>query len=105
MQEDVRVLGIDIDQLIPPDEQVAEPEDYELWPEHASAWAVFVACKNQWRLVIGAGGGVYWVGLEMTGVDVIRRGLCVGDDEWPEVLEQLLVLEGEAKKLRNQARE
>ena len=100
MLEDARVLGIDIDQLIPPEEQREAPEDYELWPQHARAWWLFVGCQTQWRLAVGMN-GAYWVGLEMPGVDVIRRAQGISDADWPEVLGQLQVLERESKALRN----
>ena len=95
------MLGLDIDLLIPPGEQREAPEDYELWPQHARAWRLFVGCETQWRLAVGM--KTYLVGLDMPGVDVIRRAHGISDADWPEVLEQLQVLEREAKAVRNAA--
>lgn len=101
-ETDALALGIDIDRLIPPEEQLAAPKDYELWPQHARAWQLFVASATQWRLVMGMN-GAYWMGLEMPGVDVIRKAHGISDQDWSEVLNQLQVLEREAKRLRNEA--
>jgi hypothetical protein len=46
-------------------------------------------------------GGATWLGLEMPGVDVIRRAHRISDDDWGEVLWQLQVMEAEAKTIRN----
>jgi hypothetical protein len=95
------VLGIDADSLVDPDEPPPdEPQDYVLWPEHARAWALFMACENQWRLVVVMGGAT-WLGLDMPGVDVIRRAHRISDEDWGEVLWQLQVMESEAKTIRN----
>lgn len=100
MLADCEVLGLDIDQIIDPAEQQEAPTDYELWPMHARAWRLFQACENQWRLVIGMGGAT-WLGLEMTGVEVIRKAHRISDDDWMDVLWQLQVLERTAKEIRN----
>lgn len=47
--------------------------------------------------------GAYWMGLEMPGVEVIRKAHGISDQDWSEVLNQLQVLEREAKRLRNEA--
>lgn len=101
MREDARVLNVDIDKLIPPEVQRDAPEDFELWPQHERAWWLYRACETQWRLVVGMA-GAYWIGLDMPGVEVIRKAHGISDEDWPYVLSQLQVLERETKKLRNQ---
>lgn len=49
-------LGIDPDQLIPRQVQRITAEDYELWPEHALAWNVYLGCGTQWVKTRGFGG-------------------------------------------------
>jgi len=100
LRQDCEVLGLDVDQLIEPIEQQAAPTNYELWPEHAQAWALYQACETQWRMVIGMDGAV-WLGLDMPGVDVIRKAHRISDEDWTEVLWQLQVMEAEGKKIRN----
>lgn len=100
MLADCAVLDLDVDQFIEPSNRQAAPTDYELWPIHADAWHLFQACQNQWRLVVGVGGAI-WLGLEMPGVDVIRKAHRISDEDWTEVLWQLQVLERTAKEIRN----
>lgn len=97
---DCAVLDLDIDQIIEPSEQQQAPTNFELWPMHARAWRLFEACENQWRLALGMG-GTFWLGLEMTGVEVIRKAHRISDDDWTDVLWQLQVLETTAKEIRN----
>jgi hypothetical protein len=77
----------------------AEPE-FLLWREHWAAWYVFLSSGTQWRLAVGLGGAL-WLGLDYTGLDVVRRACGITDTDWPEVFEQVQVLETEALAVRN----
>lgn len=100
MRREAKGLGLDIDQLVPPAEQLEEPEDFELWPDHWAAWVVFLRCQSQWELTIGVGGAV-WTGLNYSGVDMVLRKVVPDERDHLEVLDQLQVLEREALKIRN----
>lgn len=90
------MLNIDVDQLIPPQQQTQTPEDYELWPEFADAWNAFVACQTQWRwLAVGMGEPVR-TGLCRTALLATLQMQRVRERHWPLVLRAVGVLEDEA---------
>lgn len=101
MQQQCSELGIDIEQLLP-DAQVAdgaeETEPLEVWPEHWDAVRLFQVCDTQWSLHVGMG-GLYYQGLDMAKVDTVREWLGINKSE--QLLRQLLVMAGEAKKFLN----
>jgi Phage related hypothetical protein (DUF1799) len=99
--QDCAVLGLELDRLVDPAKQ-PQPLDYALWPEHAVAWRVFVACESQWCLVLGMAGALY-TGLNYSGLDVVRKAHRIDDAAWGEVLEQVQVLERCSKALRNRS--
>lgn len=98
--QDCAVLGLELNRLVDPAQQQAQPLDYGLWPEHAAAWRLFVACESQWCLVLGLESAVV-TGLNYSGLDVVRKAHRIADDEWGEVLEQVQVLERCSKAIRN----
>lgn len=100
MRREAEGLGIDIDQLVPPQDQLEEPEDFELWPDHWDAWMVFLRVQSQWKLVVGMGGAL-WTGLDYQGVDMVLRKVVRDEDRHLVVLDQLQVMEQEALKIRN----
>lgn len=100
MRREAEGLGIDIDQLVPTEEQREEPQDYELWPDHWEAWLVFLRVQTQWQLVVGMGGAM-WTGLNYQGVDMVLRKVVTDETRHLVVLDQLQVMEQEALKIRN----
>lgn len=100
MRLEAEGLGLDIDQLVPQEQQREEPEDYELWPDHWAAWMVFLRCQSQWKLAVGMGGAM-WLGLDYQGVDMVLRKVVPDESHHLEILDQLQVLEQEALKIRN----
>lgn len=93
---------MDLNRLIPPQLQRDRPQDYELWPEHALAWDVYLGCGTQWVKTRGLMGGVVWEGLNYPGAEVVMRRYGVPPEQEGEVFEQLQVLEQETVKLLNQ---
>lgn len=100
MRREAEGLGLDIDQLVPTEEQREEPEDFELWPQHWEAWMVFLRVQSQWKLAVGMGGAL-WLGLDYHGVDMVLRKVVPDDSRHLEILDQLQVMEQEALKIRN----
>ena len=101
LREQCLVLGIDAEQLIPKDQQKEKPSDFELWPEHWTAWHVFLRSQTQWRLSIGMG-GAYWQGLDYQAVSLVMQSVVqVPADEQQQVWLQLQILEDEARKHLN----
>lgn len=96
-------LGIDPERLVPAHVQQTCEEDYELWPEHALAWRVYVGCGTQWVKTRDWMGRPHWEGLNYAGVDVVMRRYAVPALQRQEVFEQLQVLESEALQLLNRA--
>ncbi|WP_422099091.1 DUF1799 domain-containing protein [Variovorax sp.] len=94
------LLGIDVDQLMPRDRQLAVVPDYELWPEHEDAWFVYLGCSSQWRIAAGFGVAV-WLGLDYAGVRSVMSMYGVAASSRREVFQQLQVLEDEELRLRN----
>jgi len=92
---------VDLDRLIAPQLQRERPEDFELWPEHAEAWGVYLGCGTQWVKSVGLW-GVVWEGLNYPGVEVVMRRYGVPPERESEVFAQLQVLEEETVKLRNE---
>lgn len=100
-------MGLDIDQLIPP-EAVAESKGdahlFELWPEHVNAWAVFVRCEDQWDMHMAAGafggGFVFYEGVPIERVTAIARD-WLGLKLSQELLDQVRILVSEAKAIKN----
>ncbi len=80
--------------------------DYELWPEHLTAWLVYVSCSSQWRIV-SMGDGMtgmdraVWLGLDYQGVEVVMRAQRVPNERWGEVFSEVQVLEDEEVRQRN----
>lgn len=84
-------MGIDPDRMVPGDLQRQHPEDYELWPEHAMAWSVYLGCSTQW----------HWDGLDYAGVEIVMRRYAVPAAQRGEVFAQLQVLEAQALRQLN----
>lgn len=103
MRGDAALLKVDLDRLIAPQRQRQRPLDYELWPEHAQAWNVYLGCATQWVKAVGLA-GVIWEGLNYPGVEVVMRRYGVPPEREDEVFAQLQVLEEETVKLLNQRR-
>lgn len=76
------------------------PQHFELWPEHAHAWAVYLGAYSQWRVVPGWQQAM-WLGLDYGGVEIVMRRYGVPEDERDEVFAQVQVLEDEELRLRN----
>jgi len=94
------LLKVDLDQLIPRSRQKKAPTNFELWPEHALAWDVYLGCSTQWNVSTGLG-VVFWNGLNYTGVEMVMRQYRVPDDQAPDVFEQIQVLERETLLIVN----
>lgn len=94
------MLGIDPDRLIPPAQQRDRPLDFDLWPEHATAWDVYQGCGTLWRKTIGLA-GVLWDGLDYPGLEVVMRRYRVPQELADEVFAQVQVMERETVRIRN----
>lgn len=75
-----------------------EPEDAEIWPEHAQAWEVFCCCDNQWRVITGAS-GVFYQGLELPSLNTAME-LC-GVDDKKTCSMQVRLIESGAREVLN----
>jgi hypothetical protein len=69
-----------------------------VWPEHADAVHVLIACHNQWTVHLAAK-GLYYQGLDFTKAG--EAATWLGVEKSPALLWQLRILEDEAKKQRN----
>lgn len=101
LQADCRRLGIDAARLLPaPGGQEQQSAHFELWPEHARAWRVFMACQSQWRRTAGLE-RVSLDGLDYRGVEVVMRRQGVPAAEADKVFAQVQVLENEMLRICN----
>ncbi|WP_211840913.1 DUF1799 domain-containing protein [Pseudoxanthomonas sacheonensis] len=81
------------------------PEDigssaFEVWPENHRAVETFISLSTQWRT--GAMGAT---GLDYGVLPQVLRLLGVPRAEWPELFEQLQVIESEALTIMSEARQ
>lgn len=65
----------------------------EIMAQNATSFRVWMACQTQWRVAAGMG-GMAWLGLDYTAVDVILRRTKVANDD--EVFADLMEMEAEA---------
>lgn len=63
----------------------------EIWPDNYTAVMAFVALGTQWR--DGMNGAT---GLDYSAIPFVLRMRGVPRDEWPEVFEQIRIMEHEA---------
>lgn len=88
-----------------PGGQAQQTAHFELWPEHACAWRVFMASQSQWRRTAGLMGAAL-EGLDYRGVEVVMRRQGVRGAAADEVFAQVQVMESEMLRLCNaQARQ
>lgn len=98
------MLGLDPEQARDAnqhDESDQVEDTYELAPELWDAWQCFVATWNQWRVVVGFAGGHY-EGIDHSALHSSMQMLGIRKRKWAEVYHQVLILENEARRLRNQ---
>ena len=100
VRNDCAAFNLDLDQLIDPEDQHEQAQDYQLWPEHAHAWNVYLGCSTQWQMAAGMG-GVMWLGLNYQGVDFVMRRYRVPRKRYDEVFAQVQVMEDEERSIRN----
>lgn len=100
IRKDCAVLGLDLNQLIEPQNQHTQAQDFLLWPEHWNAWNVYLGCSTQWRMAVGMG-GVFWQGLDYQGVEMVMRRYRVPRKQQDQVFAEIQVLEEEEKSIRN----
>lgn len=74
----------------------ATPTAIELWPDNALAYNVFVSSVTQWRMVGAGMGGAYPTGLDYASLESTLRMLRVPRSEWPQVFEDVRVMEDAA---------
>lgn len=86
--------------MLPQVKQKAAPSNFDLWPEHAKAWDVYLGCRTQWVKTVWPTGMV-WEGLDYSAVDVVMRRYKVPAEREEDVFLQLQVLEDETLRIRN----
>lgn len=74
--------------------------DYELWPEFREAWECFVMTWSNWRIVVGAS-ALHYAGIDRAAIGATLQMLGVPRHRQRSALMHLLVLEDEARRLRN----
>lgn len=72
------------------------PEAFEVLPPNADALDAWLSCQTQWRVAAGMGGMV-WLGLDYSAVDVVLRRMKLADPD--AVMADLQVMEGAALKV------
>jgi hypothetical protein len=70
--------------------------DFEVWPDHVQAVEVFASLLTQWRL-----GQKGVIGLDYAAIPAVLEMKRVGRDDWPELFDQIRVMENEAVKVIN----
>lgn len=63
-------------------------------PDNWLSVCAFLACETQWRAIAGMMGGLVWLGLDYSAVDVVLRRL--GFDDPDSVFADLQVMEDAA---------
>ncbi|MBD3812717.1 MAG: DUF1799 domain-containing protein [Betaproteobacteria bacterium] len=74
----------------------SEDEVFELWPENAEPFGVFIALQTQWRA--GAQGVV---GLDYSAIEPVLRLQQIDTARWPALFDDLRVMERAALKVIN----
>ena len=104
MQADALALGIDLGQLLGPDEPEPEPEVCEVWPEHWQALELFLDARDQFELGVGMGGAV-WQPVRNVNLAQAMVWLGVADAAaQAELRGRYRVIEAEALRLANAAK-
>lgn len=81
-----------------------EPDaDFELWPEFREAWECFVMTWSNWRIVVGAS-ALHYEGIDRAAIGATLQMLGVPRHRQRSALMHLLVLEDEARRMRNAQR-
>ncbi|GAB4207996.1 MAG: hypothetical protein Fur0019_13210 [Tibeticola sp.] len=80
-----------------------EEADFELWPEFREAWECFVMTWSNWRIVVGAA-ALHYEGIDRAAIGATLQMLGVRRERQRSALMHLLVLEDEARRLRNAQR-
>jgi hypothetical protein len=91
--DDLRAYGAD--ETVLPD-GMTKVKEFAVWPENQDALLLFLRCQTQWRMTLG---GV--VGLDYAVVFSMMDLYAV--DNKRQVMEDLQLMEGRAKKLINDA--
>jgi hypothetical protein len=76
-----------------------EFEHCDVWPENWDAAEVFCRCDSQWIVLLGLG-GLYYQGLDYQRVTCVARD-WLGVTPTRQLLDQIRVMEHEAKKILN----
>ena len=81
------------------------PEDFgevfEVWPENFRTYLIFRRFESQWNWVSGLGGAAR-VGLNMSALPVFVNRMQLTDDEYEQLLDDLLMMEVEAIRAMNE---
>lgn len=73
-----------------------KPKDFEVWPEHATALSIFLACDDQW--IPGANG---MIGLNMAVVIRVMEEDIYNVKEKAQVLQDVRTIAARARQLIN----
>jgi len=71
----------------------AGTDAFEVMGQNTAALRIWLACETQWRVAAGMG-GIIWLGLDYTAVDVVLRRTAI--DSADQVFADLMVMEAEA---------
>lgn len=74
-------------------------ETFEVWPENRLPVEAFLAVSTQWRAVGRPDGGVYWQGLDYSGVAAGLKGAGVSDT--PAIWADIRIMEAAARNTLN----
>lgn len=77
----------------------ADAGEFEVWADNWEAISAFQCVSTQWRAIGMMAGGVYWQGLDYSGVTAGLAG--AGIDASPDLWAQLRVIEGAARNCLN----
>jgi hypothetical protein len=75
-----------------------KPKDFEVWPEHATALSIFLACDDQW---ISGSNGV--IGLNMAVVIRVMEEDVYNVRDKAQALEDIKIIATRARQLINKA--
>ncbi|MYM80534.1 hypothetical protein GTP44_00985 [Duganella sp. FT50W] len=77
-----------------------KPKCYELWPENEIPFSVFAALESQWRIISDMGTVIYQ-GIDYDSAKAAMEMMGIRRRQWPEVFEDLRLMERVAKKIFN----
>ncbi len=76
-------------------------EAFEVIEENTKTVDVFVALESEWNLIVGAFGGIRYLGLKRPAIQSTLELMGIERSDWPEIFNGLRMMESAARPILN----